>query len=124
MLAYMKMPSEQRREIRLPVALTAHCQLGSRYIRDSLSDLSEHGLFLRTQEPAQEGTAVRVALALPHTEGMRFCTLSGVVVRVQRNAAGEREGLAIRFDDGTAAFDRDMLRGFLSLWGSRRLGRA
>jgi hypothetical protein len=124
MLAYMKLPSEQRREVRLPVTLTAHCQLGTRYVRDVLSDLSENGLFLCTHEPASEGTRVRVALALPDAGGTRFCTLSGTVVRAQRNASGEREGLAITFDETTASFDREMLRGFLSLWGSRRLGRA
>jgi hypothetical protein len=124
MLAYMKPPREQRREVRLPVTLTAHCQLGSRYVRETLSDLSEHGLFLHTSEAAQEGTHVRVALALPYAGGTRFCTLTGLVVRSQRNAQGEREGLAIIFDESLSDFDREMLRGFLSLWGSRRLGRA
>ena len=124
MLAYVKLPREQRQENRLPVSLTAHCQLGTRYLRETLNDLSESGLFLCTQEAAPEGAEVRVALALPHADGMKFCTLTGKVVRVQRAASGVREGLAIAFDDSTPAFDRDMLRGFLSLWGSRRIGRA
>lgn len=124
MLAYMKLPREQRQDVRLPVTLTAHCQIGSRYVRETLVDLSENGLFLRTNEPAQEGTPIRVALALPYGGGTRFCTLTGQVVRTQRNARGEREGLGIRLDEAVAPFDRDMLRGFLSLWGSRRLGRA
>jgi PilZ domain-containing protein len=124
MFAYVNVSTEQRKYMRLPVSLTAHCQLGSRFVRDTLTDLSEHGLFLRTTEPAQEGTAVRVALALPYADGLRFCTLTGNVVRVQRSPTGEREGLAIRFDENVASFDRDMLKSFLSLWGSRRLGLA
>ena len=124
MFASMKLPREQRRDIRLPVSLTAHCQLGSRFIRETLTDLSEGGLFLCTQEPAAEGTEVRVALALPHADGMKFCTLTGRIVRVQRAANGFREGLAVAFDENTSPFDKDMLRGFLSLWGSRRIGRA
>ena len=124
MLAYMKLPREQRQDVRLPVTLTAHCQIGSRFVRETLVDLSENGLFLRTAEPAAEGTAIQVALALPYGSGTRFCTLTGQVVRAQRDSRGEREGLGVRFDEGISPFDRDMLRGFLSLWGSRRLGRA
>ncbi len=124
MLAYAKTPEDRRRELRLPVRLTAHCQIGTRYVRDPLGDLSLDGLFLRTNEPASEGTAVKIALALPYSDGPRFCTLAGRVVRAERALNGARLGLAIEFDETTSEFDRQMLRGFLALWGGRRLARA
>ncbi len=56
---------EKRGFPRIPVTLTAHCRIGNRYVKDAVADLSEGGLYLKTREPAREGTPVRVALALP-----------------------------------------------------------
>lgn len=124
MFAPATVPLERRRDARMPVTLTAHCQIGSRYVRDMLSDISLGGLFMRTDEPASDGSAVRVALALPYADGLRFCTLTGTVVRTAREAGGRRAGVAIAFDDESDPFDREMLRGFLALWGARRVARA
>ena len=89
---------EKRGFTRVPVSLTAHCRIGNRFVRDAVADLSTGGLYLKTKEPAREGTPVRVALALPHQEGPRFCTLVGNVARVDRDGRGILKGLGVCFD--------------------------
>lgn len=116
--------NEKRREPRLPVALAAHCRLGDHYVRETLGDLSLCGLYLKTGEAAREGMEVRIALALPYVDGPRFCTLVGNVARVERDETGRISGLGVSFDEHLDRFDRDLLRGFLALWASRKVGRA
>ena len=109
------MRSEKRHHPRFPVALTAHCRIGNRFIRDAIADLSQGGLYLRTREPAREGTPVRVALALPHADGPRFCTLVGNVARIDRDPRGRLLGLGVSFDDTQIArHDRSTLSAFIS----------
>jgi uncharacterized protein (TIGR02266 family) len=105
---------EQRSFPRVPVALTAHCRIGTHFSRDPVADLSEGGLYLRTRDVSAEGTPVRVALALPTTDGVRVCTLVGRVARVDRDVRGGARGLGVRLtaQDITAA-DREALRGFV-----------
>ena len=109
------MASEKRIYPRVHVTLTAHCRIGNRFIRDAVADLSEGGLYLRTKEPAREGTPVRVALALPFLDGPKFCTLVGAVARVDRDARGSARGLGVSFI-GTeiGVTDRTALTGFLA----------
>lgn len=109
--------SERRMEPRLPLTLAAHCQVGSAYVRSSVFDLSRTGLGLVTEEPWPPGTPVRVALALPHSEGPKFCTLAGKVVRAVAGAVG----VQLDPDAGSAA-DRDVLQGFIALQRMRRSG--
>src|SRR5260221_12266281 len=97
---------EKRREPRLPVTLAAHCRLGERYLRETLSDVSLCGLFLRTEEGAIAGTPVRIALALPYVDGPRFCTLVGNVVRISRDEAGRVRGVGVAFDASLDRFDK------------------
>jgi uncharacterized protein (TIGR02266 family) len=106
--------AEKRVFHRVNVTLTAHCRIGNRFIRDAVADLSEGGLYLKTREPAREGTPVRVAIALPFTDGPRFCTLVGSVARIDRDARGSLKGLGVSFE-GTeiATIDRVALTGFL-----------
>jgi uncharacterized protein (TIGR02266 family) len=107
------MANEKRIYPRLHVTLTAHCRIGNRFVRDAVADLSEGGLYLRTKEPAREGTQVRVALALPFTDGPKFCTLVGAVARVDRDSRGSR-GLGVSFVNGAiAADDLERLSGFV-----------
>ncbi len=112
----MSMSGRDRRVFpRIQVALTAHCRIGNRFVRDAVADLSEGGLYLRTREPARAGTAVRVALALPFTDGPRYCTLVGTVARVDHDARGGTRGLGVSFEGlSTDVRDRESLRGFLS----------
>jgi hypothetical protein len=105
--------AEKRAFPRVSVKLTAHCQVGTRFVRDQLVDLSERGLYLKTREPVREGAAVRVALALPFEDGPRYCTLGGVVVRVDRDPRGVTTGLGMSFA-GVASSALDVLRGFLA----------
>ena len=82
--------------------------------------LAVGGLFLKTREPAREGTAIRVALALPHADGPRFCTLAGTVVRVVRDGRGLTSGLGVRFEDAEISpVDRITLQRFLQLQGGQ-----
>jgi len=105
---------EKRIFPRVPVTLTAHCQIGNRYVRDAVGDLSAGGLYLKTKEPAREGTSVRVALALPFLDGPKFCTLVGSVARVERDAKGRSQGLGVCFTGmEISPTDRDALAGFL-----------
>ena len=109
------MSSERRSSPRLPVTLTAHCRIGNRFVRDAVSDLSVGGLYLRTREPAREGTPVRVALALPATDNPHYCTLVGNVARVDRDGRGLLKGLGVSFmDTEMAQLDRSALQGYLS----------
>ena len=105
---------EKRVFTRVPVVLTAHCRIGNRFIRDAVADLSEGGLYLKTREPAREGTAVRVALALPHQEGPRFCTLVGNVARVDRDPRGILKGLGVSFaNDEIGSADFNLLQSYV-----------
>ena len=107
--------TEKRVHPRQSVALTAHCRIGNRFIRDAISDLSLGGLYLKTKEPAREGTPVRVALALPHDDGPRFCTLVGNVARIDRDLRGRLIGLGVSFDDTqTGLHDRSTLTSYLA----------
>jgi uncharacterized protein (TIGR02266 family) len=106
--------SEKRVFPRVSVTLTAHCRIGNRFVRDAVADLSEGGLYLKTREPAREGTPVRVAIALPATDGVRFCTLVGNVARVDRDAKGSARGLGVTFSgEEIALTDRQVLHGFV-----------
>jgi hypothetical protein len=104
---------EKRGSPRIPVTLTAHCRIGNRYVKDAVADLSEGGLYLKTREPAREGTPVRVALALPFIDGPRYCTLVGLVARVDRDARGFLKGLGVSFAGSLQTGDREALHGFL-----------
>jgi uncharacterized protein (TIGR02266 family) len=106
--------NEKRVFTRVPVALTAHCRIGNRFIRDAVADLSEGGLYLKTREPAREGTSVRVALALPHHEGPKFCTLVGNVARVDRDTRGILKGLGVCFaSEEIGSTDFNVLQSFI-----------
>ncbi len=106
---------EKRVFVRVPVVLTAHCRIGNRFIRDAVADLSEGGLYLKTREPAREGTPVRVAIALPHEEGPRFCTLVGNVARVDRDQRGILKGLGVSFSsEEIGSTDFSTLQSFIS----------
>jgi uncharacterized protein (TIGR02266 family) len=108
------MQQEKRVFVRVPVVLTAHCRIGNRFVRDSVADLSEGGLYLKTREPAREGTAVRVALALPHREGPKFCTLVGSVARVDRDHRGILRGLGVCFaSNEIGSVDFSVLQSFI-----------
>lgn len=105
---------EKRIFPRVAVTLTAHCRIGNRFVRDAVADLSEGGLYLKTREPAREGTPVRVAIALPASDGVRFCTLVGSVARVDRDAKGAPKGLGVCFaGQDIAVSDRTTLHGFV-----------
>ena len=100
---------------RIQVALTAHCRIGNRFIRDAVADLSEGGLYLKTKEPARAGTPVRVALALPFPDGPRYCTLIGSVARIDHDQKGHSKGLGVTFEGIDTNFrDREALKGFLA----------
>jgi uncharacterized protein (TIGR02266 family) len=106
---------EKRGFTRVPVALTAHCRIGNRFIRDAIADLSVGGLYLKTREPAREGTPVRVAVALPHREGTKFCTLVGNVARLDRDGKGALRGLGVSFtSEEIGATDLSALQTYLS----------
>ncbi len=107
--------SERREAARISVELPAHCRIGGRYVRDDIADLSRTGLYLKTREPAKQGTPVRVALSLPASDGVHFCTLVGEVARLDRDTRGILRGLGIRLRDGEiGAADRQALAQFLS----------
>lgn len=111
----MREAQEKRVFPRMNVALTAHCRIGNRYVRDAVADLSEGGLYLKTREPARQGTQIRVALALPYSDGPRFCTLVGEVARIDRDPRGLLRGLGVSFlGQEIAAPDREALHGFIS----------
>lgn len=111
----MRASHEKRVHPRIAVTLTAHCRIGNRFIRDAVADLSEGGLYLKTREPAREGTPVRVALALPFADGPRFCTLVGAVARVDRDSRGSR-GLGVSFVSAEiASTDKQSLNGYISI---------
>ena len=106
---------EKRAARRVSVALTAHCRIGNRFVREPVADLSSGGLYLKSHAPAQEGIAVRVALALPYDDGPRFCTLAGSVVRLDKDPAGRLCGLAVSFlSTEMSDADRVTLETFLS----------
>ena len=105
---------DKRVSPRVAVTLTAHCRIGTRYVRDFISDLSVSGLYLKTREPAREGTPIRVAVALPFSDGAKFCTLVGSIARVDRDQRGILRGLGVSFaDDEIAPDDRDAISAFL-----------
>lgn len=114
--------SEKRRDTRVSVELTAHCQIGHAFHRLPVSDLSRGGLRLETAEHHQEGTPVRVALAVPspvEEAGLHFCTLSGQVAHNAVDPRGRPLGVGVRFveaDRGDS--DLEALRAYLRSLGA------
>jgi Tfp pilus assembly protein PilZ len=108
-------PTEKRAAQRVPVSLTAHCRIGHRFVREPVADLSLGGLYLKTREQVvKKGIPVRVALALPYSDGPRFCTLAGQVVRIDRDAKGKLVGMGVSFaGEEIAAVDRSTLETYL-----------
>ncbi len=109
------MVEDKRVSPRIAVTLTAHCRIGTRYVRDFIVDLSASGLYLKTKEPAREGTPIRVAVALPFNDGdAKFCTLVGLIARVDRDSRGILRGLGVSFsDEEIAPNDREAVSAFL-----------
>lgn len=111
--------SEKRRSPRVEVELTAHCQIGHVFHRLPVADLSRGGLRLATRERTREGTPVRIALALPFEDGVRFCTFSGHVARIATDALGRPEGLGVCFVEAESVeVDHDALVVFLGRLGA------
>ncbi len=107
--------SERRADQRLPLSLTAHCQVGTDYTRSHVIDMSRSGIGLTTETPWPPGTSLRVAMALPHHEGPKFCTLAGTVVRSRPG------GVGVRLDDSKVSrSDREVLSGFLAVLSMQR----
>ena len=104
---------ERRRAPRLPLDLAAHCQIGGSYSRSSVVDVSRSGLSLRTVGKIASGTPLQIALALPFSEGPRFCSLSGTVVR------STDEKVGIKLDPTVPRIDREVLHGFVALLNAR-----
>lgn len=115
----MRAPTaDNRRAPRVTVALTAHCRIGTGFVRVPVTNLSVSGLLLKTRERATEGTPVRVALALPDADGSRICTLVGNVSRVALDPRGLQCGLGVRLhEDQIAAADRTTLERFIARTG-------
>lgn len=111
--------AEKRSSPRVQVDLTAHCQIGHLFHRLPVADLSRGGLRLSTRERTREGTPVRVALALPFDDGVRFCTFSGHVARVAVDEQGRPDGLGVCFLEAERAqVDHDALVIFLNRLGA------
>jgi hypothetical protein len=100
---------------RLPVELTGHCLVGNRFLRNGIANLSLGGLLLRTNEGARQGLPVRVAVALPFPDGVRFCSVAGSVARLVRDPIGLLQGIGVAFERGAMnAPNRTLLTRFLS----------
>lgn len=80
--------AERRKHPRIAVTLHAHCQIGTRYVKEALGDLSRSGFFLRTREAVPPGSPIRAAVAVPAADGPHFLTLVGQVARVTREGLG------------------------------------
>lgn len=116
---HSRQDGEKRRSPRVQVDLTAHCQIGHTFHRLPVADLSRGGLRLSTRERTREGTPVRVALALPIGDGVRFCTFSGHVARVAMDPQGRPDGLGVCFlETEQVDVDHDALVVFLGRLGA------
>jgi Tfp pilus assembly protein PilZ len=111
---------ERRAHPRLSLGLSAHCQIDGIVSQEALGDLSEGGLFLQTTAPVRIGSRVRIVLGLPYIGGQRVCSLAGHVVRLIEDGNAQTHGAGVQFDQETDTADRELLRGFLALWGTRR----
>ena len=88
--------SDLRRAVRSPVSLKATCSLAGREFRVLVSDLSDLGCFVATEEPARPGAALALTLERPDGSSVER---AGTVVRV----AGRRDdhiGFAVEFESG------------------------
>lgn len=107
---------DRRHEPRLALGLAAHCQVDGVVSQETLGDLSADGLYLQTSQPWKVGARVRLVVGLPYFDGQRVCSLSGDVTWVDHGADGAVTGAGIRFDRETSVADKELVRGFLSLW--------
>ena len=105
---------ERRRDPRIPTELPAHCQVNGDYTRGAVIDVSRSGLGLKTEKHIPAGAPLQVAMALPFSDGPRFCSLSGTVVRSAAHWA------AVKIDGAVPKVDREVLHGFLALLQVRR----
>ncbi len=84
------------------------------YTRGSIIDVSRSGIGLKTDKHIPPGAPLQVAMALPFSDGPRFCSLSGTVVRSAAN------WVAVKIDASVPRIDREVLNGFLALLQMRR----
>ncbi|MDT8442753.1 MAG: response regulator [Desulfuromonadales bacterium] len=86
---------------RVPVALNVQIQSGGRSMEACAKDISKNGIYVKSRNPLDAGSAVDLCLALP--DGRKLNVL-GKVKRVQR---GAEEGMGIYFvhpeSEGVAA---------------------
>lgn len=112
--------ADRRQFERLELGLSAHCQIDGIVSQEALGDLSTGGLYLRTSAQLRVGARVRVVLGLPYIGGQRVCSLAGGIVWIDRGPDGGVRGAGVEFDHETDTADRELLDGFLSLWGTPR----
>ena len=91
----MKAP-DLRASPRIAAMLNAHAQLGTAFLREAVTQISDKGLFLKTRFQISEGTAVRLAVSLPFGLGSTVCTLIGNVTRQSADANGVQQGIGIK----------------------------
>jgi uncharacterized protein (TIGR02266 family) len=99
----MPQNGEQRRAERLQRDLLVSCRTPRGYVSHWAANLSRHGIFVDTPNPAPVGSRVELVVHLP--DRLLPCRLDGRVVRVV--GQGRRRGMGVEF---VGALDRSAAR--------------
>ena len=91
--------SERRNAERIDVTWAVDCETEDTFLYANITNISEMGIFVRTTEPLEMGTRLRLTFAPPGAEGF---TLEGTVAwinPVRENGDNPNPGMGVKFVD-------------------------
>lgn len=93
------MSKEKRSSRRVPVNINVDCRSEGNFLFERASDISEHGIFIRTEKPLPLGTKIQLQFHLPEISEKIRVTGEVVWINKPREKPGEvnNAGMGIRF---------------------------
>jgi len=92
--------SDERRErTRFPVRIDVNYRHGDTYLYSRSSNVSELGIFLVSENPAQKGARLALEFHIPHVRNP--ISVTGKVAWVEDGQSGAERGMGIQFVDLT-----------------------
>lgn len=90
-------PSDRRNFDRYDVEWAVDCVASDTFLYASITNISEMGIFVRTEEPLKVGTKLRLAFAPPGTEAFKLEGCVAWVNPLRANGDNPNPGMGVRF---------------------------
>lgn len=87
---------------RVPVKLAVRFRTATEFVQEHALNLSRGGIFIQSDDPPPNGSAVEVEIHLPDTGPP--VTTNGIVVHRQLGEPGKLAGVGVQFVDGSDTF--------------------